>query len=150
MSYFLQTKMQDVIEQFLTKTAICAPSIIITKPKFHFLVHLPYYIRHFGPALLFATERYESFNTVFRLTCIYSNRRAPSRDSALTFAQLDRVKHIASGGWWYDNKRRRYACAAPSVLNAILWRSEYAHLIGLSTKTQKAPGVQFGTYFTST
>ncbi|KIJ06683.1 hypothetical protein PAXINDRAFT_32095, partial [Paxillus involutus ATCC 200175] len=44
------------IEDFLNVTAICAPSILITKPKFHFLVHLPAYIRRFGPAIIFSTE----------------------------------------------------------------------------------------------
>ncbi|KAG2089011.1 hypothetical protein BD769DRAFT_1372267, partial [Suillus cothurnatus] len=50
----------------------------ISKPKFHFLVHLLAYIRRFGPAIIFSTEQYKSFNHVFRLSCIYSNRRAPS------------------------------------------------------------------------
>jgi hypothetical protein len=36
----------------------CAPIILITKPKFHFLVHLPLFIRRFGPAGI-STERYE-------------------------------------------------------------------------------------------
>ncbi|KAI6017435.1 hypothetical protein EDC04DRAFT_2870103 [Pisolithus marmoratus] len=53
------------IEDFLNITCICAPSILISKPKFHFLVHLPTYIHRFGPALLFSMERYESFNHLF-------------------------------------------------------------------------------------
>ncbi|KAJ8583172.1 hypothetical protein M405DRAFT_717993, partial [Rhizopogon salebrosus TDB-379] len=76
----------------------------ISKPKFHFLIHLPAYIRRFGPAIVFSTERYESFNHVFRLTCIYSNRQAPSRDSCRIFAHQDIVKHVATGGFWYDSK----------------------------------------------
>ncbi|KAG2354910.1 hypothetical protein BDR07DRAFT_1265017, partial [Suillus spraguei] len=52
----------------------------ISKLKFHFLVHLPAYIHRFGPAIIFSTERYESFNHVFWLSCIHSNRRMPSRD----------------------------------------------------------------------
>ncbi|KAG1779724.1 hypothetical protein EV702DRAFT_965571 [Suillus placidus] len=66
-------KLSWTIEDFLNVTAKCAPSILISKPKFHFLVHLPAYIRCFGPAILFSTERYESFNHVFRLTCMHSN-----------------------------------------------------------------------------
>ncbi|KAI0757486.1 hypothetical protein C8Q80DRAFT_1059519, partial [Daedaleopsis nitida] len=58
----------------------------ISKSKLHFLVHLPFYIRRHGPAILFSTERYESFNHVFRLTSIYSNRQAPDRDSCNAFA----------------------------------------------------------------
>ncbi|KAI6140156.1 hypothetical protein BKA82DRAFT_4332047 [Pisolithus tinctorius] len=43
----------QTIEDFLNVTAICAPSILITKPKFHFLIHLPVYIHRFGPAIIF-------------------------------------------------------------------------------------------------
>ncbi|KAI6141210.1 hypothetical protein BKA82DRAFT_3954999, partial [Pisolithus tinctorius] len=46
----------QMIEDFLNVTAICAPSILITKLKFHFLIHLPTYICHFGPAIIFSTE----------------------------------------------------------------------------------------------
>ncbi|KIK21121.1 hypothetical protein PISMIDRAFT_55280, partial [Pisolithus microcarpus 441] len=49
-------RLSRTIEDFLNVTAICAPSILITKPKFHFLVHLPTYICHFGPAIIFSTE----------------------------------------------------------------------------------------------
>ncbi|KAG2112620.1 uncharacterized protein F5147DRAFT_531484, partial [Suillus discolor] len=80
----------------------------ISKPKFHFLVHLPAYIQCFGPAVIFSTERYESFNHVFRLSCVYSNRQAPSRDSCRTFAHQDIVKHIVMGGYWYDNKASKW------------------------------------------
>ncbi|KAI0819953.1 hypothetical protein BC628DRAFT_1281023, partial [Trametes gibbosa] len=71
----------------------------ISKPKFHFLVHLPVYIERFGPAILFSTERYESFNHIFRLSSVYSNRQAPSRDSCKAFASNDAMKHIVSGGF---------------------------------------------------
>ncbi|GJJ06810.1 hypothetical protein Clacol_001006 [Clathrus columnatus] len=36
-------ELELVIDQFLTKVAVCAPSIITTKPKFHFLKHLSIY-----------------------------------------------------------------------------------------------------------
>ncbi|KAI0691949.1 hypothetical protein BC835DRAFT_1278564, partial [Cytidiella melzeri] len=72
----------------------------ITKPKFHFLVHLLAYIRHFGPAILFSTEHYESFNHVFWLSCIHSNHQSPSYNSSKTFAAQDAVKHVVLGGFW--------------------------------------------------
>ncbi|KZV70154.1 hypothetical protein PENSPDRAFT_456492 [Peniophora sp. CONT] len=97
-------ELSRTIDDFLHLAAQCAPSILITKPKFHFLVHLPAFIRRFGPAILFSTERYESFNRIFRLTCIYSNRRAPSRDSCRAFAAFDTMKHILSGGYWRDQR----------------------------------------------
>ncbi|KAF8919278.1 hypothetical protein CPB85DRAFT_1529674 [Mucidula mucida] len=68
------------------------------KPKFHILVHLPAHIRCFGPAMLFATEAFESFNVVIRAKSIHSNRQAPSRDIAHGFAQGNRIRHLLSGG----------------------------------------------------
>ncbi|KAK0448235.1 hypothetical protein EV421DRAFT_1900873 [Armillaria borealis] len=52
------------------------------KPKFHILVHLPEHVRRFGPAMLFATEAFESFNAIIRAKSVHSNRHAPSRDIA--------------------------------------------------------------------
>ncbi|KAF8513043.1 hypothetical protein JB92DRAFT_3143549 [Gautieria morchelliformis] len=36
------------------------------KPKFHLLLHLPEHILAYGPAILFATESFESFNAVIQ------------------------------------------------------------------------------------
>ncbi|KAI6149892.1 hypothetical protein BKA82DRAFT_3932986, partial [Pisolithus tinctorius] len=74
----------------------------ITKPKFHFLVHLPAFIQQFGPAIIFSTEWYESFNHVFCLACIHSNQQAPSHNACRTFGQQDMIKHIVTGGFWFD------------------------------------------------
>ncbi|VDC03602.1 unnamed protein product [Peniophora sp. CBMAI 1063] len=111
-------ELSRTIDDFLNLSAQCSPSILITKPKFHFLVHLPMFIRRFGPAILFSTERYESFNRIFRLTCIFSNRRAPSRDSCRAFASFDNMKHILSGGFWKDDRatdRGGWVHAGPNV-----------------------------------
>ncbi|OJA17351.1 hypothetical protein AZE42_13066, partial [Rhizopogon vesiculosus] len=120
------------IEDFLNVTAQCSPSIIISKPKFHFLIHLPAYIRRFGPAIIFSTERYESFNHVFRLTCIYSNRQAPSHDSCRIFAHQDIVKHVATGGFWYDSKVSKWVQGGQEVLGYLHNHPEQARLLGLS------------------
>ncbi|KAJ6569397.1 hypothetical protein B0H19DRAFT_1257049 [Mycena capillaripes] len=68
------------------------------KPKFHIFLHLPAHIRRFGPAILFATEAFESFNAIIRAKSVHSNRHAPSRDIAHAFAQGNRVRHLLSGG----------------------------------------------------
>ncbi|KAF8259438.1 hypothetical protein EI94DRAFT_1545583, partial [Lactarius quietus] len=94
------------IDNFLNITVKCTPSILVTKPKFHFLVHLPAFIHCFGPAIVFSTECYDSFNHVFHLSCIYSNRQAPSRDSCNMFAAQDHIKHITTGGFWFDASTR--------------------------------------------
>ncbi|KAF9522532.1 hypothetical protein CPB83DRAFT_917285 [Crepidotus variabilis] len=84
--------LQVCINDFIDVTCKCSPSILISKPKFHFLVHLPFFIRRFGPALLCSTERYEAYNAVFRASSIFSNCLCPSRDIAWSFAGMDRVK----------------------------------------------------------
>ena len=87
----------------------------MAKAKFHFLLHLPAFIRRFGPAILFLTERYESFNHVFRLASIHSNRQAPSRDACQLFAGQDNVKHVVTGGYWRD-PAGKWVKAGPSVI----------------------------------
>ncbi|KAF9059623.1 hypothetical protein BDP27DRAFT_1238327, partial [Rhodocollybia butyracea] len=68
------------------------------KPKFHILVHLPEHIRRFGPAMLFATEGFESFNAIIHSKSVHSNRQAPSRDIAFSFAKQNHIRHMLSGG----------------------------------------------------
>ncbi|KAI9069821.1 hypothetical protein FKP32DRAFT_1558980 [Trametes sanguinea] len=76
------------------------------KPKFHILLHLVEHVRRFGPAGLFATEAFESFNAVIRAESVHSNRQAPSRDIARAFAQANRIRHLLSGGYFvWDHKR---------------------------------------------
>lgn len=70
------------------------------KPKFHIILHLVEHIRRFGPAGLFATEGFESFNAVIRAKSVHSNRQAPSRDIARAFAQGNRIRHLLSGGFF--------------------------------------------------
>jgi hypothetical protein len=70
------------------------------KPKFHIFLHLTDHIRRFGPAILFATEAFESFNAIIRAKSVHSNRHAPSRDIAQAFAQGNRIRHLLSGGFF--------------------------------------------------
>ncbi|KAI4519102.1 hypothetical protein K525DRAFT_149414, partial [Schizophyllum commune Loenen D] len=70
------------------------------KPKFHIVLHLPDHIRRFGPAMLFATEGFESFNAVVRAHSVHSNRHAPSRDIARSMARSNRIRHLISGGYF--------------------------------------------------
>ncbi|KAI0670253.1 hypothetical protein C8Q78DRAFT_975449 [Trametes maxima] len=70
------------------------------KPKFHIIIHLVDHICRFGPASLFATEAFESFNAVIRAKSVHSNRQAPSRDIARSFAQGNRIRHLLSGGYF--------------------------------------------------
>ncbi|KAJ6614498.1 hypothetical protein B0H10DRAFT_1803312 [Mycena sp. CBHHK59/15] len=133
-------ELQSCIDDFINITCKCSPSILISKPKFHFLLHLPFFIRRFGPAVLFSTERYEAYNAVFRACSIYSNRLTPSRDIAWSFAGIDRVKHVVTGGWWKDSRTGTWTCANPRVLRHILEHPEMAAMVGLPTKVDREPG----------
>ncbi|OAV95884.1 hypothetical protein PTTG_26547 [Puccinia triticina 1-1 BBBD Race 1] len=68
------------------------------KPKFHMLLHLPESIRRFGPAPLFATKKFESFNGVLRNASVHSNRQSPGKDIATTFANSKALRHLICGG----------------------------------------------------
>ncbi|KAI5982242.1 hypothetical protein EDC04DRAFT_2915769 [Pisolithus marmoratus] len=82
--------LQVAIDHFLNCTARWTPRWF-NKPKFHIIRHLPDHIRRFGPAILFATEGFESYNAVIRDHSIHSNRQAPSRDIARGMARCHRV-----------------------------------------------------------
>ncbi|PLW29204.1 hypothetical protein PCASD_14626 [Puccinia coronata f. sp. avenae] len=87
----------------------------VNKPKFHMLFHLPESIRRFGPASLFATERFEGYNSVLRNASIHSNRQSPSKDIGVTFANFQNLRHLFSGGSFWDPKENSYRNAADSV-----------------------------------
>lgn len=53
----------------------------------------------FGPAALYSTEAFESYNYVIRLRSINSNKHAPSLDIARSFSHLHAVRHLVSGGY---------------------------------------------------
>ena len=98
------------------------------------------FIRRFGPAILFSTERYESFNHVFRLASAFSNRQAPSRDTCHKFAEHDAVKHIVTGGYWKDPTTMKWVRAGDRVLEYMDKNPEQRLLIGLSTTEPKSIG----------
>ncbi|KAF8139364.1 hypothetical protein K438DRAFT_2117929, partial [Mycena galopus ATCC 62051] len=75
------------------------------KPKFHVILHLPEHIRRFGPAMLFATEGFESFNAIIRSCSVHSNRHAPSLDIASRMAKGNRVRHLLSRGFFPSNNK---------------------------------------------
>ncbi|KAL1947759.1 hypothetical protein VTO73DRAFT_13483 [Trametes versicolor] len=89
--------LQAAIDRFLDCTARWTPRWF-NKPKFHLIRHLVDHIRRFGPAILFATEGFESFNAIIRGKSVHSNHQAPSRDISRGFAHANRVRHLLSGG----------------------------------------------------
>ncbi|KAJ7096589.1 hypothetical protein B0H15DRAFT_774168 [Mycena belliarum] len=89
------------------------PAKILLKIKLHLLPHIVDDAVRFGPPIRNSTEVFECFNAIFRLCSILSNHQAPSRDIALKFASMDRVKHMLSRGFWQVNGD--WVCAGPSV-----------------------------------
>ncbi|KAJ7906464.1 hypothetical protein B0H13DRAFT_1880530 [Mycena leptocephala] len=93
------------------------PAKILLKIKLHLLPHIVEDAARFGPPIRNATEVFECFNAIFRLCSILSNHQAPSRDIALKFASMDRMKHILSGGYWKVDDD--WICAGPNVLSVL-------------------------------
>ncbi|KAJ7634017.1 hypothetical protein B0H17DRAFT_1164135 [Mycena rosella] len=118
------------------------------KPKFHILLHLPEHIRRFGPAILFATEAFESFNAIIRAKSVHSNRHAPSRDIARAFAQGNRIRHLLSGGLFMHprsgslslEKKEDWVCAGPGPLSLVSAPNTVTQYLGLENKKRTTHG----------
>ncbi|PLW56917.1 hypothetical protein PCANC_01263 [Puccinia coronata f. sp. avenae] len=91
----------------------------VNKAKLHMLLHLPQSIRRFGPASLFSTEKFESYNGVLRKASVHSNRLSPSRDLAVTFANYSGLKFLVSGGVLYNKQTSSTSTASSEVRQAF-------------------------------
>ncbi|KAJ7469208.1 hypothetical protein FB451DRAFT_1479092 [Mycena latifolia] len=92
----LRVAVANVLDAF----AIIDPSKLISKIKYHLLVHTDDDVVQFGPLIGVITEGFESFNGVFRYCSILSNHLAPSRDIAKQLADQEGLKHRLTDGWW--------------------------------------------------
>ncbi|KAH9819229.1 hypothetical protein DFH28DRAFT_1080489 [Melampsora americana] len=72
------------------------------KPKFHMLIHICDSIERFGPACLFATEKFKSYNGNTRFSSIHSNHLSPGRDIANSFNNLHLMQSLTAGSHLYD------------------------------------------------
>ncbi|POW11280.1 hypothetical protein PSHT_08505 [Puccinia striiformis] len=86
----------------------------VNKPKFHMILHLGESIRRFGPATLFATEKFESFNGVVCYASTHSNRLAPGRDIAIKLADFNALRFSLSGGITYNNESQTASKSSPA------------------------------------
>ncbi|KAH9813500.1 hypothetical protein DFH28DRAFT_1171408 [Melampsora americana] len=75
----------------------------VNKPKFHMLVHLHDSIRRFGPASLFATEKFESFNGLVRHALVHSNHHSPGQDIANSFNTQLMLSMFISSSSFFDH-----------------------------------------------
>lgn len=113
----LRVAIANVLDGF----SLIYPAKIVRKVKLHILVHLDEDILAFGPLPGVTTERFESYNAVFRHSAVYSNRQHPSRDVAVDCAGHERVKQIMSGGYLRDEG---------------VWRMPSSSLVGLTAGSQ--------------
>jgi hypothetical protein len=67
-----QERLENAIDDFLAATALWNTRWF-NKPKFHIILHIIQHIPLFGPAMLYATETFETFNFVIRARSIHSN-----------------------------------------------------------------------------
>ncbi|XP_006462904.1 hypothetical protein AGABI2DRAFT_152282 [Agaricus bisporus var. bisporus H97] len=97
--------LQILIDNLLDAWGQVDPRRIIAKIKLRLMPYLVQDIRRFGPAILYSTEIFESYNYIFRLSSIHSNHHAPSLDIASDIAGAERLKHLISGGWWLNARK---------------------------------------------
>lgn len=89
------------------------------------LIHLALSIHRFGPATLFSTDRFESFNKVMRTGAIHSNRKSPGRDLENTFNDQDLVRMLLSGNFFWDADLLIRTQSSPNVLK--FFQDEHIH-----------------------
>ncbi|CAD6944581.1 unnamed protein product [Tilletia controversa] len=93
-----ENELQNRVWAMMEAHARIAPKSILSRPKFHLLIHLGDAIRRYGPASNFATERTESFVAVQRAAVAHTNRMANSRDVAQRLVDQQLLRHLMSGG----------------------------------------------------
>ncbi|KAH9816005.1 hypothetical protein DFH28DRAFT_892219 [Melampsora americana] len=95
-------ELDQVILSFL-KQLISLNARWVNKPKFHTLVHLQESIQRFGPASLFATKKFESFNGVLHNASVHSNHLAPGCNIGNTFNTTQMLRIFLSGSSYFDH-----------------------------------------------
>ncbi|KNF04320.1 hypothetical protein PSTG_02662 [Puccinia striiformis f. sp. tritici PST-78] len=118
----------------------------INKPKFHMLLHLPESIRLYGPASLFATEKFESYNGILRNASIHSNRQSPGQDIAITFSSYHSFRQIFSGSMFYDMMKKNLTKVSSQVTDVFTRNTQIQNVFGynhsISHPTQTYPSIK--------
>ncbi|KAI8452471.1 hypothetical protein BY996DRAFT_8515030 [Phakopsora pachyrhizi] len=145
-SFIFQTHIRDIkkytakityfTQDFLLKL-ISASAQRVNKPKFHMLIHLSQSIARFGPASLFATEKFESYNGVVCEASIHSNRQSPSRDIANNFLNYSALRYCFSGGYLQTESSRPNISPSYQVKNLLLNTPSIQNLLGVDSQTFK-------------
>ncbi|KAJ7773784.1 hypothetical protein B0H14DRAFT_2538938 [Mycena olivaceomarginata] len=126
----LKVAVANVLDVFAT----IDPSKIITKIKYHLLVHADADVVRFGPLIGLATEGFESYNGVFRFCSILSNHLAPSRDIAIQLADQEGLKHRLTGGFWPPDADQKWTQAGIGVRDFLSEHPILQKLVGWTEK----------------
>jgi hypothetical protein len=139
-TYVYQTKIDDM-EQYIADLkhhidvflyhVLRMTAQWVNKPKFHMLTHLPDAIRRFGPACLFASEKFESFNGILCNASIHSNRQSPGRDIAITFENYQAMRLILSGAYLYDHRNMHHFQPSLNVTEVFRTNKGIQNLMGI-------------------
>jgi hypothetical protein len=132
--------LQQLIDNLLDAFDACDPARITVKAKLHVVTHLIDDIPRFGPAIRYSTEIFECFNAVFRMCSVLSNHQAPSRDIAIKFAEMDHVKHIISGGYWFDKHSQQWIQAGSSIRAYLIQHPVIQNHLGWVPRADGIPG----------
>ncbi|KAI0697695.1 hypothetical protein BC835DRAFT_1413545 [Cytidiella melzeri] len=138
MSTYLED-LDTLIGNLLDVWGTIDPNRILNKPKIHLLKHIITDIRNSGPAILFSTEIFECWNSIFRMCSVLSNHHAPSHDIAAAIADLERFKHQVSGGWWKTG-HGSYVRAGDGVREMFQQNSEIQRRLGWADPKPLSPG----------
>ncbi|KAJ6626597.1 hypothetical protein B0H10DRAFT_2300403, partial [Mycena sp. CBHHK59/15] len=136
-----QKDLKVAVGNVLDICAMIDPSKMITKIKYHLLVHSPYNAALFGPLIGVATEIFESFNGVFRYCSILSNHLAPSRDIALQLGDQEGFKHRITGGQWSSGEDREWVRAGSGVRRFMAEHPVLQKLVGWTEKKLVKHGI---------
>ncbi|KAH9822523.1 hypothetical protein DFH28DRAFT_864089, partial [Melampsora americana] len=137
--YLFQTQISDMKSYIIS----CNRLIIIflqsivrlsaqwcNKPKFHMLIHICDSIERFGPACLFATEKFEGYNGNTRFSLIHSNHLSPGRDIANSFNNHRLMRSVTAGSFLYDTNARTYIRASSKVINIFKSNTVFQRALG--------------------
>ncbi|KAI9011474.1 hypothetical protein BC832DRAFT_590695 [Gaertneriomyces semiglobifer] len=97
--------LQRSLQAMMATIADINVSWLSAHAKYHTLAHVVENIREFGPAVLYMSEKFESFNKVMRNHAVHTNRHGPSVDVARRFARYTVVRHLLSGGMFKSEGR---------------------------------------------
>ncbi|KAE8241186.1 hypothetical protein A4X13_0g7528, partial [Tilletia indica] len=139
-----------LLQHFYQCFAKVKPRMLASKPKLHILSHAIDDMERYGPLSLVSSERFESFNAVFRQASMLSNRKKPSRDIIRRLADEETMRDVLSNSVYWDMTSK--TLRRPGVmLQRLLRANKNTHtaavkMYGLVKKHDSAQGRVPGTF----